>query len=160
MTTSALPLPALCQSCGNQGMSAGPEQPAWCTCTGKRKGKRRGGPGPYVAPPGVIITFIYETKEAAARREQGRLLGNAERTARDEAVSARWATYMRGGVEHVRAVPVNNPKRRAAEAAYDAALAALEAFQVTCPHPTRCHYFPEFCDVCHGHVPTLLAEAS
>lgn len=141
---NAVRTPALCQTCGNRGlMPHGTDEiPSWCTCTGKGP---RGGPGPFVAPPGVIVRYIFETPEAAAWRERCRLAGNAERRARDAICEA---TYYPSG----RKRPGWQKLRRAAIRAHDRAIDALEALQLQCSHPSRSMFSPVHCDVCYAHV--------
>lgn len=132
----------LCQSCGGTGVHTFGDatKPAWCSC-------RPGKVGPIVMAPGAVVRLVVESTEDAERREQGRLLGNAEREARDR-LSERWVRCGRGWRE----LPRSSPKRRALEVAYREALRALKRFQATCPHPTRSMFAPEFCDVCHACV--------
>jgi hypothetical protein len=133
----------LCQTCGNRGsMPAGiATVPDWCTCP---RGGRRG-PGPFVAPPGVVVRYTFESSADAALREQCRLAGNAVHAARDAVATARY-----GGRESAR--PNTHPRVRRARKAYLAALRALEALQAQCPHPSRSPYSRVHCDVCYEHV--------
>lgn len=134
-------LSALCQGCGRKGdvHHYDIRKAPWCRC--------KGAYGPYVAPPGHVTRFIFESKEDAAKREQGRLLGNAERLARDNFCS-RWVKCGSG----YRELPRTSPKRKALEKAYQEALRALEAFQATCSHPTRSPFDATMCDVCKARV--------
>jgi hypothetical protein len=134
---------ALCQSCGQQGVTpfGGHAKPAWCKCTGKKLG------GPYVAPPGYIVRFAYESTDDAAFREACRLAGNAEREARDN-LSQRFVRSGKGWRE----LPRSSPKRRALEAAYRKASRALEALRARCPHTGRSLFSKAQCDICYAHV--------
>jgi hypothetical protein len=140
---NALRLPAVCQSCGGSGplVSGSVAQPVWCSCSGKAKG------GPYNAPPGHVTVFIYESKEDAAFREEGRLLGNAFIRAKDD-LSSRFVRCGRG----YRELPRGNPKREQLERAYAKALRAQAAHQRRCSHPSRSLFNRAFCDVCHAYV--------
>lgn len=139
---------SLCQGCGKQGATAigDREKPEWCTCTGVRK-KGGCGFGPYVAAPGFVACFTFESKEDAAFRERCRLAGN-ERHRAKEALSDRWVKCGRG----FRELPLSHPKRKALELRYRKALRAEEALQAVCRHPSRSIYFRIFCDVCHAQV--------
>lgn len=137
-------IPSLCQTCGNQGPTPAvvAEIPEWCTCD--RSG-RKGGPGPFVAPPGVVVRYTFETKDEAAWRERCRLTANAERRARDAICDA---TYYPSG----RKRPGWRKLRRAAIRAHDRSIDALEALQLQCPHTSRSMFSPVHCDVCYAHV--------
>ena len=144
------PLPARCGTCRRQGLVMRSDaRPAWCVCGKGKRGRGKLG-GPYLAPPGHVTRFLSESAPAAAHREQGRLLGNAERQARDAMLAGSWAGYRRGRRRFVRTVPRSNPNRRHLERAYAVALRALRAFQKACP--TRSIFRPACCDVCHRHV--------
>lgn len=132
----------VCQSCRNEGPMpvAVADIPEWCTCD--RSG-RKGGPGPYHPPPGVVIRFTFETKDDAAFRERCRLTSNAERQARDAITEA---TYYPSG----RKRPAKF--RKAAIRAYNKSLRALEALQAQCSHPSRSIFNRIFCDVCKAQV--------
>jgi hypothetical protein len=136
-------VPALCQGCKRKGPVTLGEvgRPLWCLCDGPV--------GPYVAPPGHVTMFRCETREEAAHRAQGRLLGNAEREARDRLSAASWTRYTRDGRTLSRSVPTSNPARRRAARAYGKALRALETFQRACAHEFRNSYQPTVCDHCH-----------
>lgn len=145
MLSNAPVVKMLCQSCkrtGRHKFGSG-TRPRFCRC------KKRGGSfGPIVAAPGTILTWRFEPADVAAFREKCGLASNAERTARDEAQSAYWVACGKG----YRRLPATSPRVIAAEAAYDAALVALEALQAVCPHEGRSPYAEEYCDCCHAHV--------
>jgi hypothetical protein len=140
-------VPARCIACGGQGPIASTDgKPAWCTCTGKKRG------GPYQPPPGVVIRYTVESRDAAAFRERCRQLGNAERRARDDLAGR----FVRAGTGY-RELPRTSPKRRALEAAYRTARRALEAVQAVCSHPERSIHAPDFCSVCYAQAQTDIA---
>lgn len=143
--SARLAVPAMCQSCGGRGVvPADPaKKPRWCTCD---KGPRHGG-GPFVAPPGVVVVYRFESRDDHAFRERCRLVGNAERRARDD-LSGRFVRSGRG----YRELPKSSPKRRGLETAYRRALRALEAVQAECAHGSRSIFNRVFCDVCYAHV--------
>lgn len=140
-------LPAVCQSCGERGvmrphaemLASGTGKEPWCKCGPKKLG------GPYVNPPGHVTVFIFESKDAAAFREQCRLAGNAERQARDAITEAR---YTASG----RRRPDSSPRVRSALKAHRAAIRAHEKLQAVCSHPSRSIFNRIFCDVCHAQV--------
>lgn len=134
-------LPAICQKCGRRGMHNGAAKPRWCRCP--KVG------GPYVAPPGFVAVITFESPCDAAFRERCRLLGNAEREARD-ALSERWVRCGRGWRE----LGWSSPKRRRLERAYRKALRALEAVQAQCAHDEldRSIFDRGMCGVCYAHV--------
>lgn len=136
------PCNTLCQGCGRLGFLAIGDysRPGWCRCQKAR-------PGPLVVAPGFVIVLRHESEADAAKREEGRLLGNAERAARDN-LSFRFVRCGSGWRELRR----SSPKRRALETEYRKARRALEAFQATCGHPTRSIHDSAFCDVCHVFV--------
>lgn len=136
-------LPALCQSCGRRGrvaVGSARAKERWCRCP---KGKS----GPYVSPPGHVTVFHFRSKADAEFRERCRLLGNAERRARD-ALSGRFVRCGRGWRE----LPRSAPKRRVLETNYREALRALEKVQALCPHAERSMFAPVMCGVCYAHV--------
>lgn len=134
---------AICQKCGRTGVTQldGRARPSWCKCP------RKGLGGPYVAAPGHVVRFTYESSAAAAFREACRLASNAEREARDN-LSQRLVRAGKGWRE----LPRSSPKRRALEKAYAKAVRAIEALQARCPHESRSLFNRVFCDVCDAHV--------
>jgi hypothetical protein len=136
--------------------AGGHHQPTWCKCA-DNKGRRAaavvkaGGAmmpgGPYVAPPGHVTAFVFESQDAAAFREICRLAGNAERQARDD-LSLRWVRSGKGWRE----LPRSSPKRRALESAYAKASRALDALRARCPHSGRSPFDKTSCDVCYEYV--------
>jgi hypothetical protein len=143
---SAVRFSALCQSCGKQGTTVFGEhgKPAWCACSGRKLG------GPYVAAPGFVVAFIYESADAAAFRERCRLAGNAFIAAKD-ARSSRWVRCGRGWRE----LPRGYAKRERLERAYTNALRALRKLQRQCPHERASIFDPCMCDCCHGEMPGI-----
>jgi hypothetical protein len=134
---------ALCQTCGNRGPMPDAIEaiPDWCTCP--RRGRH--GPGPFVAPPGVIVCYTFESKQDAAFRETCRLAAKTEHMTRDAITDARWT-------DAGRKRPATHPRVRAAVKAYRKALRELEALQGQCSHPSRSIFNRIFCDVCDVQV--------
>jgi hypothetical protein len=129
---------AVCRTCGNCGPVPATGVPAWCTCTGTG--------GPYNAPPGTVVQYTFETREAVAFRERCRLAANAERVARDVVTRVRWD----GAVGRPRRF--THPLVREAVRVYAEAARSLEILQAQCPHPSRSPYAPEHCDACAAQV--------
>lgn len=99
--------------------------------------------GPFVAPPGVIVSYRFETRDAF--RQRCLFAGGAERRARDAVIVARYGGSKRRRAESSKIV-------RAALAAYRKARRALQALQAQCPHEGRSMHSPIHCDVCFAEV--------
>lgn len=147
---NAVKMKMRCQGCAREGVKTfgSLARPRWCRCSGR-------GFGPIVAAPGTIVRMIFEGPKDAAFRERCRVLGIAERAARDE-LSKRYVRCGRGWRE----LPESSPKRRALYAAHDAAIADLERAQAECPHDpfARSMFDRETCGVCYAHVESDVAQ--
>jgi hypothetical protein len=157
VNSAAIKPRTLCQGCGKSGPLAlfrGDAQPRWCACTLKGERARallkRGFAGvlpggPYIAAPGSVAAVIFESRADAEFRERCRLASNAERRARDVALTAKWG---RQG-KRFRELPRSHPKRAEAEKRYAKCLRALRDLQRKCKHPHRCHFNSDACGVCY-----------
>jgi hypothetical protein len=135
----------LCQSCGNQGpypLATGlapTPQPSWCTC--KRNGPGLLPGGPFVAAPGAVVQFAFDTPEDRAFAERCRVAGNEYVDARDAAITAKWTPC--GKIR-----PRTGAIRKAAERKYRNALRALTRLQSQCRHWRVSIFEPTTCGVC------------
>lgn len=146
---NATRMPALCQGCGAQGpmrsledvKASGIGKEPWCKCPPKKLG------GPYVAPPGFVARFTFESKEEHEFRERCRLAGNAERAAKD-AMVGRYVKCGRGS----RRLPDSHPRVRALLSNWRKAARVLERLQAECSHPERSLFNRIMCGVCYAQV--------
>lgn len=123
---------AICISCQQTGEHR-EGRPSWCRC------KSTG--GPYHAPKGVVVAFVYMTREQLADRDEALAIKNEFLRARDAVVDARWTESGRRRSSKVAVLLAATKRFRKAER-------ALDALQSTCSHDERSIYQHNVCERC------------
>lgn len=108
-------------------------KPEWCRC--------RGAGGPYHAPKGTIVAFVYMTPEQKDDHDAALAIKNEYLAARDAVSDARWTDSGRRR-SATSAVVVEAGRR------FRKASRALDKLQASCGHSERSIYQSNVCARC------------